>query len=191
MAEQVCGGDGIAGGDVLGLTAALVDKSLVVLEPEMLGEARYRMLDTIREYAATRLAASGESAAFQRRLRDYVVRMAEHNLMIGLARVPAPWSARVDVFRRYDVDAGNVSRVLELVPGRRRRRDRPADLHRGQPVLDGAGAPSPKAASGSTRSWPSTRPGWRPGSGERPWWSGRSWPCPAIPPRPRPRPGTG
>ena len=112
MAEQVCGGDGIAGGDVLGLTAALVDKSLVVLEPEMLGEARYRMLDTIREYAATRLASSGQSAAFQRRLRDYVVRTAEHNLMIGLARVPAPWSARVDVFRRYDVDASNVSRVL-------------------------------------------------------------------------------
>ncbi len=112
MAEQVCGGDGIPAADVLGLTAALVDKSLVVLEPEILGEARYRMLDTIREYAAARLAASGESDAFQLRLRDYVVRTAEHNLMIGLARIPAPWSARVDVFRRYDVDSGNVSRVL-------------------------------------------------------------------------------
>ncbi len=112
MAEQVCGGEGIAAADVLGLTAALVDKSLVVLEPEILGEARYRMLDTIREYAAARLAESGESDAFQLRLRDYVVRTAEHDLMIGLARIPAPWSARVDVFRRYDVDAGNVSRVL-------------------------------------------------------------------------------
>ncbi|MGH3154910.1 MAG: ATP-binding protein, partial [Streptosporangiaceae bacterium] len=112
MAEQVCGGEGIAAADVLGLTAALVDKSLVVLEPEIGGEARYRMLDTIREYAAARLADSGESDAFQFRLRDYVVRTAEHNLMIGLARIPAPWSARVDVFRRYDVDSGNVSRVL-------------------------------------------------------------------------------
>jgi predicted ATPase/DNA-binding CsgD family transcriptional regulator len=112
MAEQVCGGEGIAAADVLGLTAALVDKSLVVLEPEILGEARYRMLDTIREYAAARLADSGEPDAFQFRLRDYVVRTAEHNLMIGLARIPAPWSARVDVFRRYDVDSGNVSRVL-------------------------------------------------------------------------------
>jgi predicted ATPase/DNA-binding CsgD family transcriptional regulator len=112
MAEQVCEGEGIAAADVLGLTAALVDKSLVVLEPEILGEARYRMLDTIREYAAAQLASSGESDAFQLRLRDYVVRTAEHNLMIGLARIPAPWSARVDVFRRYDVDSGNVSRVL-------------------------------------------------------------------------------
>ena len=42
--------------EVLGLTAALVDKSLVVLDPELLGQARYRMLDTIREYAALRLA---------------------------------------------------------------------------------------------------------------------------------------
>jgi predicted ATPase/DNA-binding CsgD family transcriptional regulator len=112
MAEQVCQGEGIAAPDVLGLTAALVDKSLVVLEPEILGEARYRMLDTIREYAAAGLASAGESDAFQLRLRDYVVRTAEHNLMIGLARIPAPWSARVDVFRRYDVDSGNVSRVL-------------------------------------------------------------------------------
>src|SRR5579862_3414671 len=112
MAEQVCAGDGIAAVDVLGLTAALVDKSLVVLDPETLGQARYRMLDTIREYAAALLASGGESDAYQLRLRDYVVSTAEHNLMIGLARVPAPWSARVDVFRRYDVDSGNVSRIL-------------------------------------------------------------------------------
>jgi predicted ATPase len=46
MAEQVCGNDDLPAGDVLGLTAALVDKSLVVLEPEALGQARYRMLDT-------------------------------------------------------------------------------------------------------------------------------------------------
>jgi ATP/maltotriose-dependent transcriptional regulator MalT len=97
---------------VLGLTAALVDKSLVVLDPEVLGQARYRMLDTIREYAALRLAQTGESAAVRLRLRDYVLRTAEHNLMIGMARIPAPWSTRVDVFRRYDVDAGNVARVL-------------------------------------------------------------------------------
>jgi predicted ATPase/DNA-binding CsgD family transcriptional regulator len=112
MAEQVCADADIPAADVLGLTAALVDKSLVVLDPEVLGQARYRMLDTIREYAALRLAQAGESAAVRLRLRDYVLRTAEHNLMIGMARIPAPWSTRVDVFRRYDVDAGNVARVL-------------------------------------------------------------------------------
>jgi DNA-binding CsgD family transcriptional regulator len=108
----VCADEDIPAADVLGLTAALVDKSLVVLDPEVLGQARYRMLETIREYAALRLAQSGESAAVRPRLRDYVLRTAEDNLMIGMARIPAPWATRVDVFRRYDVDAGNVARVL-------------------------------------------------------------------------------
>jgi predicted ATPase/DNA-binding CsgD family transcriptional regulator len=112
MAEQVCSDYDIPAGDVLDLTAALVDKSLVVLEPEVLGQARYRLLDTIRDYAAARLAEAGESAAFELRLRDYTLATAEQSLAIGMARIQAPWSARVDVFRRYDVDAGNVWQVL-------------------------------------------------------------------------------
>jgi predicted ATPase/DNA-binding CsgD family transcriptional regulator len=112
MAEQVCSDAHIQAGDVLGLTAALVDKSLIVLEPEVLGQARYRMLDTIREYAVARLEQAGESAEFRLRLRDYTLATAEHNLAIGMARIPAPWSARVDVFRRYDVELGNVFGVL-------------------------------------------------------------------------------
>jgi len=112
MAEQVCSDGEIPAGDVLELTAALVDKSLVVLDPEVLGQARYRMLDTIREYATMRLAQAGESAAFRARFRDYTLQTAEYSQAIGMARIPAPWSSRVDVFRRYDVDAGNVSQVL-------------------------------------------------------------------------------
>jgi predicted ATPase/DNA-binding CsgD family transcriptional regulator len=112
MAEQVCSDEHIQAGDILGLTAALVDKSLIVLEPEVLGQARYRMLDTIREYAAARLEQAGESETFPLRFRDYTVRTAEDNLAAGMARVPAPWSARVDVFRRYDIEASNVFGVL-------------------------------------------------------------------------------
>jgi predicted ATPase/DNA-binding NarL/FixJ family response regulator len=112
MAEQVCPDDDIPAGDMLDLIATLVDKSLVVREPEVLGQARYRLLDTIREYAAARLADAGESAAFQLRLRDYTLRTAEHSLAIGMAQIQASWSARVDVFRRYDVDVGNVWQVL-------------------------------------------------------------------------------
>jgi DNA-binding CsgD family transcriptional regulator len=112
MAEQVCADTDIPVADVLGLTAALVDKSLVVLDPELFGQARYRMLDTIREYAALRLEAAAESAETQLRLRDYALRIAEHNMAIGMARIAAPWATRVDVFRRYDVDGGNVAWVL-------------------------------------------------------------------------------
>jgi predicted ATPase/tetratricopeptide (TPR) repeat protein len=112
MAEQVCTDEAIPAGDVPGLLAALADKSLVVPEPEALGQARYRMLDTIREYAAARLAEAGESARFQLALRDYVLRTAEMSLAVGMAQVPVPWSARVDCSLRYIIDAGNVSQVL-------------------------------------------------------------------------------
>jgi predicted ATPase/DNA-binding CsgD family transcriptional regulator len=112
MAEQVCADEEIPAAEVLGLTAALVDKSLVVLDPELLGQARYRMLDTIREYAALRLAQAGETAVFRGRFRDYALRTAEHNLALGMARIAESWETRVDVFRRYDVDAGNVIQLL-------------------------------------------------------------------------------
>ena len=58
---------------MLDLLAALIDKSLVALEDELAGDARYRLLDTIREYAAARLAAAGEQEEFRRRHRDYLL----------------------------------------------------------------------------------------------------------------------
>jgi predicted ATPase/DNA-binding NarL/FixJ family response regulator len=112
MAEQVCADGEVTAGDMLVLTAALVDKSLVVLEPEVLGQARYRMLDSIREFAAALLAEAGEVARFRIALRDYTLQTAEHHLAVGMAKVPVPWSARVDCSRRYIADAGNVSQVL-------------------------------------------------------------------------------
>ena len=112
MAEQVCSDSQIPAHDMLDLIAALVDKSLVTVEPEALGQARYRLLDTIREYALARLADAGEAAVFQRRLRDYTLEVAERNLAIGMAQIPASWPTRVDVFRRYDTDRENVWQVL-------------------------------------------------------------------------------
>jgi predicted ATPase/DNA-binding CsgD family transcriptional regulator len=112
MTEQVCADEDIPAGAILDLLAALVDKSLVVVDSEVLGQARYRLLDSIREYAAARLDEAGETKTFQLRLRDYTVGVAERNLAIGLARVDAPWSARVDVFRRYDAEIGNIWLVL-------------------------------------------------------------------------------
>ncbi|WP_189237317.1 AfsR/SARP family transcriptional regulator [Planomonospora parontospora] len=58
-AERICAGEGLPRGDVLDVLARLVDKSLVAVaghDPV----PRYRMLETIRAYAAERLAASGE-----------------------------------------------------------------------------------------------------------------------------------
>ena len=112
MAEQICSGDDLPAADVLDLLATLADKSLVVADTEARGQTRYRMLDTIREYAASRLADAGEAMMMQRRLRDYSLREVEHLHRVGMALIPAPWSARVDVFRRFDADAGNLRQVL-------------------------------------------------------------------------------
>jgi predicted ATPase/DNA-binding CsgD family transcriptional regulator len=112
MAEQVCADDLVPAATVLDTVAALVDKSLVVREPEALGQARFRMLDTIREYAAEKLAAAGETTRTKHRLRDLTLAIVERNFTVGMALVPAPWKERVDTFRRYDVDAGNVWLVL-------------------------------------------------------------------------------
>ncbi|HEY0716649.1 MAG TPA: LuxR C-terminal-related transcriptional regulator [Streptosporangiaceae bacterium] len=112
MAEQVCSDEDLPAVDVLDAMAGLVDKSLVAREPEVLGQARYRLLDTIREYAAAHLDAAGESTIFRARLRDLVVAVAEQNLATGMAQVAAPWSARVNVFRQYDAELGNVWQAL-------------------------------------------------------------------------------
>ncbi len=60
-AEAVCTVDGLAS-DVLEGIASLVDKSLLRQE-EAAGEPRYRMLETVREFALEQLAAGGAEAA--------------------------------------------------------------------------------------------------------------------------------
>jgi predicted ATPase/DNA-binding CsgD family transcriptional regulator len=68
-AEEVCSGDGLAASDVLANLVGLVDKS-VVLRVEN-GETRYRLLDTLREFGAEKLAR-GTDAARARHVARYV-----------------------------------------------------------------------------------------------------------------------
>ena len=70
--EQVCGGDGL---DVVDLLSRLVDKSLVQAEHAD-GTARYRLLETIRQFADQRLGDAGERAARVRAHRDWYVAFA-------------------------------------------------------------------------------------------------------------------
>jgi predicted ATPase/class 3 adenylate cyclase len=61
-AERVCACDSDEAITVLDLLTALVDKSLVVIESGVDGVPRYRLPETLREYARERLVASGEDA---------------------------------------------------------------------------------------------------------------------------------
>jgi predicted ATPase len=63
-AETVCAGDPIRKGDVLDLLCGLVDQSLV--DAEARGPApRFRLQETLRQYAAERLREAGEEAALR------------------------------------------------------------------------------------------------------------------------------
>ncbi|MEU0809641.1 BTAD domain-containing putative transcriptional regulator [Streptomyces sp. NPDC005970] len=53
--------------DTLDTLSSLVDKSLVLAVPEGPGGMRYRLLETVAEYAARRLAEAGEREAVERR----------------------------------------------------------------------------------------------------------------------------
>jgi len=75
-AEAVSAGGKIAAADVLDLLSGLVDKSLVLLETEAL-EARYRMLETMRQFARERLEQAAEAAELGRRHAQFFLARAE------------------------------------------------------------------------------------------------------------------
>jgi predicted ATPase/DNA-binding CsgD family transcriptional regulator len=112
MAEQVCADNAIPVGRVLDLLAALIDKSLVTLDAELDGYARYRLLDTIKEYAAARLVASGEGPAIRLRHRDYLLRLIEDTVDKAFVRGDPPWPARVAMYARITVERANYSAAL-------------------------------------------------------------------------------
>jgi predicted ATPase/DNA-binding CsgD family transcriptional regulator len=76
-AESVCSGEDIAAQDILGLISSLVSKSLVVAETVGRTQARYRLLETIREYALERLKEAGEKARLRDRHLDLFLARAE------------------------------------------------------------------------------------------------------------------
>ncbi len=74
-AERVCAGDGVEQEQVLELLTALAEKSLLVTEGD--SAPRYRMLGTINEYAAHRLAEAGESDLARREHLAYFTELTE------------------------------------------------------------------------------------------------------------------
>jgi predicted ATPase/DNA-binding CsgD family transcriptional regulator len=112
MAEQVCADDAIPAEQVLDLLAALIDKSLVTLDGELEGDARYRLLDTIREYATVRLLNAGEGPEIRRRQRDYMLSMVESVTAVAFVRGDPPWPERVALYRRILAERANCRTAL-------------------------------------------------------------------------------
>jgi len=68
-AEAVVGDDTMPAGEVLDTIGRLVERSMIAVEPA--ATTRYRMLETLRQYAAEQLAAAGEDEALARRHAEY------------------------------------------------------------------------------------------------------------------------
>jgi non-specific serine/threonine protein kinase len=75
-AEVVCAGPGVDAYHVLDLLTNLVDKSLVVVDDRG-DELRYRLLETIREYAREKLYETHEEAQAQQHHLDFFLKLAE------------------------------------------------------------------------------------------------------------------
>ncbi|GII30824.1 ATP-binding protein [Planotetraspora mira] len=106
-AEAVCSGDGIAREDVLDLLDAVVDKSLLLRE-EHAGDVRYRMLETLREFARTREPGPDERRALARRHRDFYLRLT--------GQAAAEWFGprQVSWFGRLRQEQANLRAALEF-----------------------------------------------------------------------------
>ena len=110
-AEVVCGIDPLMPEDVLDLVASLVDKSLVMMQ-EHEDETRYRMLETIREYANEGIVRREELAAG-------IVRHCDHFLNVAkAARDQLKGPEQALGMRRLELDLDNLrAAIARIVAG--------------------------------------------------------------------------
>jgi predicted ATPase/DNA-binding CsgD family transcriptional regulator len=104
--EEVCAGDGIDRVRVLDLLGSLVDQSLVSAL-ERGNAVRYRMLETVRQYAIERLSETGEEEEQRRRHRDAFLALAER------ARPQFETARQREWLEILDPEAANLAVAIE------------------------------------------------------------------------------
>jgi predicted ATPase/class 3 adenylate cyclase/DNA-binding CsgD family transcriptional regulator len=118
-AQAIIGGREVERFQVLDQLSLLVDKSLVVAESGS-GRTRYRLLETVRQYALEKLGESGEAGEVRARHRDYFVSKAvelnvpsttgyEHRIdqaEIEIANIRAAFG--------WSMETGDIKSALEL-----------------------------------------------------------------------------
>ncbi len=118
-AEQVCAGAGPDPGpdpaEIIDIIAALVDKSLVTATGE--AQVRYRLLETVRAYAADRLAEAGEADRVRTAHAEFFLSLAER----GEPRLRGPRAAALA--GPADRRARQLRRRAAVRPGQRGRPD--------------------------------------------------------------------
>ncbi|MGH8714907.1 MAG: ATP-binding protein [Casimicrobiaceae bacterium] len=99
-AMRTAGDDDV--GDVLAVLSQLVEKSLVTLEPE---SGRYRLLETVRQYAQARLTESGDEVAARTGHLGYFLALAEAAKPELVGPRQGVWLSRLDLERENILSA--------------------------------------------------------------------------------------
>jgi predicted ATPase/class 3 adenylate cyclase/DNA-binding CsgD family transcriptional regulator len=120
-AEEVCAGGEIESADVMDLLLRLVDKSLVLAEGGDVGAQRFRLLETLRQYARERLVATNEAAASYGRHATYFLSLAEELEPALHGPRPRPAFDRVETEQdnlraalRWFAEAGTTDEAMRL-----------------------------------------------------------------------------
>ncbi len=110
-AESVCAGEELERGEVLELLSHLVDKSLVGAREEG-GEARYRLLEMVRQYGSEKLSESDEAGKFRERHAGYYLALAEE------AEPELKGERQVAWLERLERDHDNLRAAMRWLLGR-------------------------------------------------------------------------
>ena len=114
-AEWVCAGEKVESAEVLDTLSHLVDKSLVTADKSEHGEMRhlpggslrYRLLETIRQYALEKLRESGEVDESRNRHLNYFIRWTE------TAELHLSGMEQVEWFELFEAEHDNVRAALD------------------------------------------------------------------------------
>ena len=106
MVEAICTDARVPQSQVAAVLAGLIDKSLVVaLETE--GGRRYRLLETIRDYARSLLDATGTADEIRRRHRDWFLELS------GEAQAHQDDSSQLAWLNRFETERENLQAALD------------------------------------------------------------------------------
>jgi predicted ATPase len=104
--EQVCQGAGVSESAILDLLTSLVNKSLALAE-EKSGEIRYRLLETIQEYARLKLLEKPPEA------RQFEQQMVRYFLNLTAELEPRLKNRELAALRQLDREYDNLRALLE------------------------------------------------------------------------------
>ena len=120
--EVVCSGGSLGRDDVLDLLGRLIDKSLVVIGSEGTSR-RYRLLETVREYAQECLDRKGEGIAVRSAHAAAFVALMEHAAPQLASAHQLQWLHRLDVDYdnirvavQWSLERGDIGSALRMAP---------------------------------------------------------------------------